>query len=337
MILNKYNEIMNNVTVDPEMKNRIMGAVSAAIKEQSGSAVVTDIPKDKIRNENSGNKNQVRKAEVKPAQTRKKAKKTPIAIISSIAAGVLVIAGAVFVVNYFHLGQKFGTSENTVKSVDTHSAALNTEAAEEVYEETVAGFDNAGAAETTEGATDGILGINTGSSNNYTADISTDADDRENKTVGIDITVSTTLREDESDESDESEVMGDARLDRIAKALPFDIKGSGSGVFSDSISEEVFFGVNGEKVLLCSAPEGTDDLIKQVFHQTPAEGVAATSPSGIQVTLYRVTFANVKDLTGEEVSADVNAAVFVKGGKTYLLVFSDAQPADVILGVVDAV
>ena len=73
MILNKYNEIMNNVTVDPEMKNRIMGAVSAAIKEQSGSAVVTDIPKDKIRNENSGNKNQVRKAEVKPAQTRKKA------------------------------------------------------------------------------------------------------------------------------------------------------------------------------------------------------------------------------------------------------------------------
>ena len=325
---------MNNVTVDPEMKNRIMGAVSAAIKEQSGSAVVTDIPKDKIRNENSGNKNQVRKAEVKPAQTRKKAKKTPIAIISSIAAGVLVIAGAVFVVNYFHLGQNFRTLENTMKSVDTHSAALNTEAVEEVYEETVAGFDNAGAAETTEGATDGILSINTGSSNNYTADIAPGTDNRDAENKTIDITVSTTLPEEESDES---EVMGDARLDRIAKALPFDIKGSGSGVFSDSISEEVFFGVNGEKVLLCSAPEGTDDLIKQVFHQTPAEGVAATSPSGIQVTLYRVTFANVKDLTGEEVSADVNAAVFVKGGKTYLLVFSDAQPADVILGVVDAV
>ncbi len=332
--MNKYNEIMNNVTVDPEMKNRIMGAVSAAIKEQSGSAVVTDIPKDKIRSDNSDDKNQVRKAEVKPAQKRKKAKKTPIAIISSIAAGVLVIAGAVFVVNYFHLGQNFRTSENTMKSVDTHSAALNTEAVEEVYEETVAGFDNAGAAETTEGATDGILGINTGSSYNYAADnvAGTDNRDAENKT--IDITVSTTLPEEESDES---EVMGDARLDRIARALPFDIKGSGSGVFSDSISEEVFFGVNGEKVLLCSAPEGTDDLIKQVFHQTPAEGAAATSPSGIQVTLYRVTFANVKDLTGEEVSADVNAAVFVKGGKTYLLVFSDAQPADVILGVVDAV
>ena len=325
---------MNNVTVDPEMKNRIMGAVSAAIKEQSGSAVVTDIPKDKIRNENSGNKNQVRKAEVKPAQTRKKAKRTPIAIISSIAAGILVIAGAVFVVNYFHLGQNFVTSENAMKSVDTHSAALNTEAVDEVYEETVAGFDNAVAEETTEGATDGILSINTGSSYNYSADQVPGTDNREAENKTIDITVSTTLPEEESDES---EVMGDARLDRIARALPFDIKGSGSGVFSDSISEEVFFGVNGEKVLLCSAPEGTDDLIKQVFHQTPAEGVAATSPSGIQVTLYRVTFANVKDLTGEEVSADVNAAVFVKGGKTYLLVFSDAQPADVILGVVDAV
>jgi hypothetical protein len=334
MILNKYNEIMNNVTVDPEMKNRIMGAVSAAIKEQSGSAVVTDIPKNKIRNENSGNKNQVRKAEGKPAQKRKKAKKTPIAIISSIAAGVLVIAGAVFVVNYFHLGQNFGTSENTMKSVDTHSAALNPEAVDEVYEETVAGFDNAVADETTEGATDGILSINTGGSYNYSADQVPGTDNRDVESKTIDITVSTTLPEEESDES---EVMGDARLDRIARALPFDIKGSGSGVFSDSISEEVFFGVNGEKVILCSAPEGTDDLIKQVFHQNPAEGVAATSPSGIQVTLYRVTFANIKDLTDEEVSADVNAAVFVKGGKTYLLVFSDAQPADVILGVVDAV
>ena len=238
--MNKYNEIMNNVTVDPEMKNRIMGAVSAAIKEQSRSAVVTDIPKDKIRNENSGNKNQVRKAEVKPAQTRKKAKKTPIAIISSIAAGVLVIAGALFVVNYFHLGQNFGTSENTMKSVDTHSAALNTEAVEEVYEETVAGFDNSVAGETTEGATDGILSINTGSSNNYAADRDPGTDNRDAENKTIDITVSTTLPEEESDES---EVMGDARLDRIAKALPFDIKGSGSGVFSDSISEEVFFGV----------------------------------------------------------------------------------------------
>ena len=76
MILNKYNEIMNNVTVDPEMKSRIMGAVSAAIKEQSDSAVVTNIPRDKNRTESSVKNGQVRKAEVKPVETRKKAKKT---------------------------------------------------------------------------------------------------------------------------------------------------------------------------------------------------------------------------------------------------------------------
>ncbi len=35
MILNKYNEIMDRITVDPEMKSRVMGAVSAAIKDQA--------------------------------------------------------------------------------------------------------------------------------------------------------------------------------------------------------------------------------------------------------------------------------------------------------------
>ena len=334
MILNKYNEIMNNVTVDPEMKNRIMSVVSAAIKDQADSAVVTDIPKDKNRTESSDKKGQVRKAEIKPAQTRKKAKKTPIALISSIAAGVLVIAGALFVVNYLNKA-KSATSEIAMHNGSVnYAAATVANEAEAVYEETVAGFDNS-VAETTEGAVDGILGITSGNTNNYSADDGNRG--VENKTVDINISVPATTRADESDESDESEVMGDARLDRISKALPFDIKGSGSGVFSDTISEEVFFGVNGEKVLLCAAPEGTDDLIKTVFHQTPAAGVDATTPSGIQVKLYRVTFANVTELTGDEASADVNAAVFVKDGKTYLLVFSDVQPAEVILRVVDAV
>ena len=334
MILNKYNEIMNNVTVDPEMKSRIMGAVSAAIKEQSDSAVVTNIPRDKNRTESSVKNGQVRKAEVKPVETRKKAKKTPIALISSIAAGVLVIAGALFVVNYLHLGKAAMTAENTVKDTGNYSATEANDY-ELTYEETVAGFENA--AETTEAeGVDGILSVTTsGDTNHYAADVNTRGDDVNNKTVNIDITAPATVEDD--DNTDESEVMGDARLDRISRALPFDIKGTGSGVFSDSISEEVFFGVNGEKMLLCSAPEGTDDLIKQVFHQTPAAGLDATTPSGIQVKLYRVTFANVKELTGDETSADVNAAVFVKGGKTYLIVFSDAQPADVILGVVDAV
>ena len=339
MILNKYNEIMNNVTVDPEMKSRIMSAVSASIKEQADSAVVTDIPKvNREKSESSDKKAQVRKAEIRPVEKRKKAKKAPIAIISSIAAGVLVIAGALIVIKYLNAAKASSAETTMLAHNGSVNFAANTEANEpEVeYEETVAGFDNS-VAETTEGAVDGILGITSGSSNNYSADIvygTEDGDRNENKTVNIDITVSTTAQDEESDES---EVMGDARLDRISRALPFDLKGSGSGVFSDSISEEVFFGVNGEKVLLCSAPEGTDDLIKQVFHQTPAEGVDATTPSGIQVKLYRVTFANVTELTGDEVSADVNAADFVKDGKTYLIVFSDVQPVDVLLGVVDAV
>ena len=37
---------MDRITVDPEMKSRVMGAVSAAIKDQAkGSAAVTEIPK----------------------------------------------------------------------------------------------------------------------------------------------------------------------------------------------------------------------------------------------------------------------------------------------------
>ena len=34
---------MSNVTVDPEMKSRIMSAVSKAIKDQDGGAAVTDL------------------------------------------------------------------------------------------------------------------------------------------------------------------------------------------------------------------------------------------------------------------------------------------------------
>ena len=333
MILNKYNEIMNNVTVDPEMKSRIMGAVFAAIKEQANSAKVTEIPKDKKPVHESGNKSSVRKADVKPVETRKKAKKAPIAIISSIAAGVLIIAGVLFVMKYLNSAEAASTK------IDEHNAhvdsvAMNT-VANENYEETVASLNNGVEdAEGTEPATDGYL---SGSSYNYAATTGDDERDLNTKTVDIDITTRSTEDVVEDNETDESEVMGDARLDRISRALPFDLKGSGSGVFSDTITEEVFFGVNGEKVIVCSAPEGTDDLIRQVFHQTPAEGLDGTSPFGVPAKLYRVTFGNVTELTGDEVSSDVNAAVFVKNGKTYLIVFSDIQPAAVILKLVDAV
>ena len=42
----KYNEIMSNATVDPEMKSRVMAAVSKAIREQPGGAVVTELKKE---------------------------------------------------------------------------------------------------------------------------------------------------------------------------------------------------------------------------------------------------------------------------------------------------
>lgn len=329
--MNKYNEIMSNVTVDPEMKSRIMGAVSAAIKEQADSAKVTEIPKDKKPVHESGNKNGVRKAEVKPVETRKKAKKAPIAIISSIAAGVLIIAGVLFVMKYLNSAEAAST-EIQQHNAHVDSVALNT-IANENYEETVASLNNGGVeAEDTEPATDGFLS----GSSNYAATID-DERDINTKTVEIDITSRSTEDAVEGDDTDASEVMGDARLDRISRALPFDLKGSGSGVFSDTITEEVFFGVNGEKVIVCSAPEGTDDLIKQVFHQTPAAGLDGTSPFGVPAKLYRVTFGNVTELAADETSSDVNAAVFVKNGKTYLIVFSDIQPAAVILKLVDAV
>lgn len=329
--MNKYNEIMSNVTVDPEMKSRIMGAVSAAIKEQADSAKVTEIPKDKKPVHESGNKNGVRKAEVKPVETRKKAKKAPIAIISSIAAGVLIIAGVLFVMKYLNSAEAAST-EIQQHNAHVDSVALDT-IANENYEETVASLNNGGVeAEDTEPATDGFLS----GSSNYAATID-DERDINTKTVEIDITSRSTEDAVEGDDTDASEVMGDARLDRISRALPFDLKGSGSGVFSDTITEEVFFGVNGEKVIVCSAPEGTDDLIKQVFHQTPAAGLDGTSPFGVPAKLYRVTFGNVTELAADETSSDVNAAVFVKNGKTYLIVFSDIQPAAVILKLVDAV
>ena len=331
MILNKYNEIMSNVTVDPEMKSRIMGAVSAAIKEQADSAKVTEIPKDKKPVHESGNKNDVRKSEVKPVETRKKAKKAPIAIISSIAAGVLIIAGVLFVMKYLNSAEAAST-EIQQHNAHVDSVALDT-IANENYEETVASLNNGGVeAEDTEPATDGFLS----GSSNYAATID-DERDMNTKTVENDITSRSTEDAVEGDDTDASEVMGDARLDRISRALPFDLKGSGSGVFSDTITEEVFFGVNGEKVIVCSAPEGTDDLIKQVFHQTPAAGLDGTSPFGVPAKLYRVTFGNVTELAADETSSDVNAAVFVKNGKTYLIVFSDIQPAAVILKLVDAV
>ena len=320
MILNKYNEIMNNVSVDPEMKSRVMSAVSAAIREQSDGASVTKIPVHV--NGNSDDKTPARKADVKSSETRKKAKKTPIALISSIAAAVIVIAGAIFVVNYMRSATK-NTADIAMHNQEVDAVSAEMEIALETTASVEDGVkhyaDNSFDSSTTAGT--GYLSItNTDDSEKgatYTVDIGHDKDNR-------------------SEEADESEVMGDARLDGIARTLPFDIKGSGTGKFSDTITEEVIFGVNGEKVLIYTAPEGTE-IINTVFHTTTGAGIESTTPAGVPAKLYRIPFGNVPEVEGLSASTDINAAVFTKEGKTYMVVFSDAQPQDVILKVADAV
>ena len=331
MILNKYNEIMNSVTVDPEMKSRIMSSVSAAIKEQNRrevsqgsprrpavrktpeSAKVTDIPKER-------SETPVRK---------KKANKTPIVVISSIAAGILVIMGVMFVFGYI------GKSESAMNTAPaTHNAtvaevqewvdsAAETEAAGDYYaEETTAGADE----ESEKNYKDDI---------NYASGGHTlDPDANARNSLNAEITIETGSTTYTSVNG--SEGMGDARIDGIAKALPFDIKGSGSGQYSETITEEVFFGNGGEKVVLFTAPEGTD-LVKTVAHINSDKGIDGTTPDGYALKLYCIGFVNVAELSDDEPVSDVNAAVFTKNGNTYLIVFSDCQPVEVIGRVADAV
>ena len=182
---------------------------------------------------------------------------------------------------------------------------------------------------------------------NYTAGIDSDHGLNGKNSLTTDVhleTAVTTVRLDEND------TMGDERLDRLSKVLPFTIKGSGSGMYSDTIAEEVFFGNNGEKVLLFSAPEGTDlinvisldnspegTVSEIIFHQNRTDGVPGTTPEGQAVTYYRVEFGNVTELAEGETSTDVNAAVFNKNGSTYLIIFSDIQPVDVIGSVIDVI
>ena len=350
--MNKYNEIMNSVTVDPEMKKRIMNSVSAAIKEQgrtgsagrrqtgstgsanisrqgssSGqarrpevrrvpeSARVTDIPK-----KDSG--------EQYEAPVRKKAKKTPVIVISTIAAALVIIMGVLFVFRYMNAANKSASGIATHnQSVDLFSkTAAETQADSYFYAEaTVAAGDEE--AEEDMAKSDDMY--STTVANNEGVNIDSNA----KNTLTVDITASL---ETTAAERDGSEGMGDARIDTISKALPFDLKGSGSGMFSDTISEEVFIGNGGEKVVLYTAPEGTDiykDVTRAAFEPV-SEG---TTSDGYVIRYCRYSFGNVADLAEGETSTDVNAAVFTKNGSVYLIVFSDIQPAEVIARVADAV
>ena len=121
MILNKYNEIMSNVTVDPEMKSRIMSAVSKAIKDQdNGGAEVTDLTE--IESEDIPETDY--EPEKSPAPVKKKARRIPIALITSIAAGLLVVLGVVAFFISSYLGRAKAAS-TTVKEHSDEVAMIN--------------------------------------------------------------------------------------------------------------------------------------------------------------------------------------------------------------------
>ena len=303
---------MSHITVDPEMKSRVMSAVSNAIKENpDGAAVVTDIPESP-------------KAE---APAKKKAKKTPIAIISSIAAAILVLVGVLFVFRMMNNTKSAESTQRNHNKVDSwnYEAAADTQAPEH-------GGDAEGTwdydlEDEIDKVIDGNVAEDTTTGNDKT--YSSNASDI---TLGDDIYTIMPTR----DKNDYSTGMGDERLDIISRTLPFDLKGSGKGTFSSDISMEVFFGEQSQKVLLLSAAEGTD-IIKQFDPTNKTFGTDGTTPAGTQVKYYRIVFGNVAELGKNETSSDINAALYNKDGMTYLLVFSDPQTPETIAALVDVI
>ncbi len=314
MILIKYNEIMSNATVDPEMKSRVMAAVSKAIREQPGGAVVTELKKD-IDIEEDDSPKPVRK---------KKAKRIPMPLIASIAAGVLVLLGLGALGISGYLG-KAKSASNMVKTHNEDAVAYDTQIEAAIGAEPEATGDSGDNREidavysndsSNKSGGGNSLTINT-NDNKYKAEQTTSAE------LPRGVVEST------------EQVIGDERLDRISKALPFDLMGTGSSAYGENIAVEIFLGTAGEKVLLYVAPEGTD-LMKELY-TAKYEGTAGTTTGGTSVTFYRIPFNNVKALAKGETSTDVNAALFTKGGKTYLILFSDIYSADAISKVIDAI
>lgn len=317
MILNKYNEIMERVTIDPEMKSRVMSAVSTAIKEQAdGAAIVTELHSDEHN-------------EYTKTRTGKKAKKTPIVVISSIAAAIVVLLGALFIFNLMSTSKSAETTQadgNHLK-FDNANFAAATQANEEIeMEETTSQQLSVGYVDETPipGATrDGAEGAYDPNNNYLTSGTAKDGADYslDNVTWDVDVTTDGAV---------------DDRVTNIGSALPFDLKGNGKGKLADGIITEVFFGEGGEKVVLYTADEGTN-LVKNFDSSNKSAGQDAVTPAGTQVKLFKLAFGNVAAPANGETATEFNAALFTKNGHTYLLVFSDVQSNDVILGVVDAV
>ena len=375
--MNKYNEIMSNVTVDPEMKSRIMSAVSAAIKDQAeGSAIVTELHQPESADKKSGSDKHVKHtksdSESRPGvrsanpihsdsksagskrieskssdsksadsesienKPRRKAKRTPIVVFSSIAAAVLVLAGVAFI--FSRLSSTTGARPADTSQAKSDYVAEGTVAGEidtildiDIHGITAGEANSEDACENEDEGGDGAA--------NYAASTIKDVDEGPEATEAGDddrdggaaetTTAATTA-------GDYDEGIGDERIDRISRALPFDLKGNGSGVFADNITTEIFFGEGGEKVLLLTAPADVD-LLAAYAPSVKTAGETLTSPAGTSVTFYHIEFGNVAGLESDVIPTEVNAAYFIRDGKTYLLVFSDVQTTDVMLGVVDAV
>lgn len=306
---------MSHITVDPEMKSRVMSAVSAAIKENpDGAAVVTDIPESP-------------KTE---APVKKKAKRTPIAIISSIAAAILVLLGVLFVFKMMNSNTKNAESTSANGGRDSYKVDSYL----------------AGAAEDTVAAHDAEIDLSDEIDKNIentTAELAEESEsptyenlETEETQGDFDLNTNYYTILPTRDKDDYSVGMGDEHLDIISRTLPFDLKGTGKGSFSSDISVEVFFGEQSQKVLLLSAPEGTD-IIKQFDPSNKAPGTDGTTPAGTAVKYYRIVFGNVLELGKNETSTDINAALYTKDGMTYLLVFSDPQTPETIAALADVI
>ena len=328
--MNKYNEIMSKVTVDPEMKSRIMSAVSQAIKDQAENPANTDSNGDGPFTVTDLTNINETKTEIKETRTEERPKRRfkviPIAVISSIAAAVLVLLGVVwFFATY--LGAAKSASE-TVRShngkAEDVSMEIDAVLGGENYAPTEANSDSSPepGADVTEGTT-------------------TAAEDNGNKNYSVGVNSSTktidgTKLPGETEDVDYVSGIGNARIDKISKKLPFDLKSTGSGTYSDGSLKEVFMGEGGEKVIVVTTFEGTD-VLKKVFPSNKSVAVSGTTPGGIAVELYYVEFGNVPKLGKGETTTNVNAAVFMKNGYKYLIVYSDIVAPEVIYDLVDVI
>ena len=296
MILNKYNEIMNGVTVDPEMKRRVMSAVSASIKEQSERVVVTDIP------------------------VRRKANRgRTVALISSIAAGVLVIAGAIFISGYLNGAKTASESvvahNSKMDEVDSivngNIVAAETQGSEE-SEFATDGADAAcetTAATTTPDAKDGNSYFAGGTQKSISKTLNT-------RTKKISVT--------------DDKYLTNKRAVTITAALPFEVTEYSTGDYDNlDISFEMFTGKNKESFMIIEG-SGNIDLKKELL-DTEEAGSKVVTTGGTEIELYSITSGKVEAATLS------NCAVFKKNGKSYLILFSDHYDSDVFVKVTDII